>query len=232
VDSQTGYVLALKMNLLPDAVRPLAAQRLVDRIAKNDWRLATGFLGTPYLLEALTETGHTDVAYRLLLNVEYPSWGYLVDHGATTMWERWNSDQLRDPSMNSYNHYAYGAVADWIYRYAAGIDTLESDPGFHTVLLHPTFDPRLGSLDFSYDSAYGAIRSAWQVKGNIVRWDVTIPPNASARLPLSSKQAARFKIDGMPLTESAKIKMAKDGANTYDLPAGSYKFEVALADTN
>ena len=95
--------------------------------------LGTGFLGTPYLLEELTKAGYAKLAYKLLLNTQYPSWGYLVEHGATTMWERWNGDQMQgDPSMNSYNHYAYGAVADWIYRYAAGIDASPLDAGFHT----------------------------------------------------------------------------------------------------
>ena len=111
------------------------------KLQANGWRLGTGFLGTPYLLAVLVDTGHADVAYRLLLSTEYPSWGYLVDHGATTMWERWNGDQMRgDPSMNSYNHYAYGAVADWIYRYAGGVDTTPADAGFHTIQLHPNFD--------------------------------------------------------------------------------------------
>ena len=120
-DTQTGYVLALHMNLLPENLRAAAAQKLVDKIEANHGLLATGFLGTPYLLEELTKAGHADLAYKLLLNTQYPSWGYLVEHGATTMWERWNGDQMKDdPSMNSYNHYAYGAVADWIYRYAAG----------------------------------------------------------------------------------------------------------------
>ncbi len=149
VETQTGYVLALHMNLLPDSLRSVAAKRLVDRLEANQWRLGTGFLGTPYLLSALTDTGHADVAYRLLLNTEYPSWGYLVEHGATTMWERWNGDQMRgDPSMNSYNHYAYGAVADWIYRYAAGIDTVASDPGFHVIRLHPNFRQTTGESGF------------------------------------------------------------------------------------
>src|SRR5207245_5034800 len=122
------------MNLLPDSMRSAAAKRLVDKIAANHGRLATGFLGTPYLLEALADTGHTGVAYRLLLGTEYPSWGYLVGHGATTMWERWNGDQMRsDPSMNSYNHYGYGAVEVWMYSYAAGIDYTELDTGFTTL---------------------------------------------------------------------------------------------------
>jgi alpha-L-rhamnosidase len=96
VETQTGYVLALHMNLLPNSLRSVAAKRLVDRLEANHWRLGTGFLGTPYLLGVLTDTGHADVAYRLLLSTEYPSWGYLVEHGATTMWERWNGDQMRD----------------------------------------------------------------------------------------------------------------------------------------
>jgi alpha-L-rhamnosidase len=136
IETQTTYVLSLHMRLVPESMRATVAQRLVDRIAQNNGLLATGFLGTPYLLEVLTTTGHADVAYHLLLNTQYPSWGYLVDKGATTMWERWNGDKMLDqPGMNSYNHYAYGAVADWIYRYAAGIDTAPTDAGFHTVVL-------------------------------------------------------------------------------------------------
>jgi len=230
VETQTGYVLALHMNLLPEALRPSAAQKLVDRLAANQWRLATGFLGTPYLLSALTDTGHADVAYRLLLNTEYPSWGYLVEHGATTMWERWNGDQKRnDPTMNSYNHYAYGAVGDWIYRYAAGIDVDSSDPGYHTIWLHPTFDPRLGSLDFSYESSYGTIRSSWNISGKTAIWKLTIPPNATARLPLSKAQRESFTMDEKPLTKGSSLRATKRGdQEIYELPSGSYQFEAKL----
>ena len=231
VETQTGYALALHMNLLPDSLRALAAKRLLDRLEINHWRLGTGFLGTPYLLSALTDTGHVDVAYRLLLNTEYPSWGYLVEHGATTMWERWNGDQMRgDPGMNSYNHYAYGAVADWMYRYAAGIDTVPTDPGFHTILLHPNFDKRLGRLDFSYESSYGTIRSAWSIAGNRVIWNLTIPANATGLMPLSGEQAKSFRLNGQLLSQSRKVRVLprKDHGAGYQLPAGSYQFEVAL----
>jgi alpha-L-rhamnosidase len=231
VETQTGYVLALHMNLLPDSVRNVAAKRLVDRIEGNHWRLGTGFLGTPYLLGVLTDTGHADVAYRLLLSTEYPSWGYLVEHGATTMWERWNGDQMRgDPSMNSYNHYAYGAVADWIYRYAAGIDTVPTDPGFHTIRLHPNFDKRLGSLDFSYESSYGTIRSAWSMSGNKATWNLTIPANATGRLPLGREQARSFKLDGQVLSQSSRVRALPNDSSVleYEISAGSYQFEVAL----
>ena len=231
VETQTGYVLALHMNLLPDAARPLAAERLVKRLEANQWRLGTGFLGTPYLLSALTDTGHADVAYRLLLNTEYPSWGYLVNHGATTMWERWNGDQMReDPSMNSYNHYAYGAVADWIYRYAAGIDTVETDPGFHTIHLHPNFDARLGSLDFSYDSTYGTIASSWTVSGKNAVWKLTIPPNAKGELPRALAQKQMFRLAGKPLADNANIHASKnrDNQEVFELPSGTYEFEMAV----
>jgi len=231
VETQTGYVLALHMDLLPLSLRAAAGNRLVARLEGNQWRLGTGFLGTPYLLSALADTGHADVAYRLLLSTEYPSWGYLIDHGATTMWERWNGDQMRnDPSMNSYNHYAYGAVADWIYRYAAGIDTEPLKPGFQAIHLHPNFDRRLGSIDFRYESSYGTIRSAWTVSGNKAVWDVTIPANASGWLPLSEQQAKSFTMDGKSLTESDKIHAAKGSGSEpgYEVPSGNYRFEVAL----
>jgi alpha-L-rhamnosidase len=228
-DTQTSYVLALNMKLVPDALRAAAASRLIAKIEANHGRLATGFLGTPYLLAVLVDTGHSDIAYRLLLNIEYPSWGYLVDHGATTMWERWNGDQMRgDPSMNSYNHYAYGAVADWIYRYAAGIDALPSDAGFHTIYLHPTFDARLGTLDVRYQSSYGEIRSSWSMNGTTATWLVTVPPNATAHLPLSTSQQDKFTLEGKPLSSNKKLRLIStaDGTGTYELPAGTYSFRV------
>jgi alpha-L-rhamnosidase len=228
-DTQTSYVLALEMGLVPDSLRQAAADKLVAKIKDNGWKLSTGFLGTPYLLVVLVDTGHSDVAYRLLLNTEYPSWGYLVGHGATTMWERWNGDQMRgDPSMNSYNHYAYGAVADWIYRYGAGIDAMPGDAGFHTIYLHPTFDSRLGSLDFTYASPYGPIKSSWSMRGAGTTWKVTIPANATGRLPLSVIQGKEFMLGGVPLEQSKRVKTAsaEDGTKFYELTAGSYTFEV------
>jgi alpha-L-rhamnosidase len=227
-DTQTGYVLALHMNLLPDSLRAAAAQKLVAKIEANHGMLATGFLGTPYLLEELTKTGHQDLAYKLLLNTEYPSWGYLVNHGATTMWERWNGDQMKDdPSMNSYNHYAYGAVADWIYRYAAGVDATPLDAGFHTVALHPVFDARLGSATFDYASAYGAIHSDWTAKDKSALWHLTIPANTTGWL--STIDVAKYKVDGIPLGESELAKpVTHDGQGGFELPSGSYSFQVDL----
>ncbi len=246
VETQTGYVLALYMHLMPEDLRVAAADKLVAKIRANGMRLGTGFLGTPYLLEVLASTGHADVAYQLLLNRDYPSWGYLIDHGATTTWERWNGDTMRaDPSMNSYNHYAYGAVAEWLYRFAAGIDTDPADPGFHTVALHPTFDPRLGHLDFTYDSRFGPIHSAWSVGTGVARsagtaarpgdthpkvtWTVTIPPNTSAVLATSRINATLLTLNGKPLAAAA----LEPGPTPGDLrlPAGTYTLTATLQPT-
>jgi len=228
VETQTGYVLALYMDLLPQELRAPAADKLIEKIKQNHWLLGTGFLGTPYLLEVLSDTGHSDIAYRLLLNREYPSWGYLIEHGATTTWERWNGDQMRsDPSMNSYNHYAYGAVAEWMYRYGAGVDTVPTSTGFHTVALHPNFDARLGHLNFDYDSTYGTIHSDWSIEGDHVTWKVIIPPNATAILSTKESNAHNFQIEGSPLEQSAKLH-AGSASGQFTLSSGSYTFAATV----
>ena len=227
VETQTGYVLALYMDLVPHELRAAAAEKLVKKIEDNHWLLGTGFLGTPYLLAVLSDTGHADVAYRLLLNRDYPSWGYVIDHGGTTTWERWNGDaMLGDPAMNSYNHYAYGAVAEWMYRYGAGVDTMPNDAGFHTIYLHPNFDARLGHLKFEYESGYGEIRSEWTVKGDSATWEVVVPANTSAVLPVGATNAASFSLDGVGLEKSSKVKVVGDGE--FELGAGSYRFVAKL----
>ena len=223
-DTQTSYVLALHMNLLPDEMRSQAAGRLVKKIEDNHGLLGTGFVGTPYILEELTKTGHTKLAYDLLLSKGMPSWGYVIDHGGTTTWERWNGDEMMgDPQMNSYNHYAYGAVADWIYRFAAGVDASPLNAGFHTVVLHPVFDARLSPLEFTYASSYGEIKSSWTVKGKTAEWNVTLPANTTGLLALKDTEAARYKVDGVRLSESPLAKKVDAG---FELAAGSYRFEI------
>jgi alpha-L-rhamnosidase len=120
-------------------------------------------------------------------------------------------------------------VADWIYRYAAGIDALPADAGFHTIYLHPNFDDRLGSLDFRYQSSYGEIRSAWDMKGAAVTWMVTIPPNTTAHLPLKASEQNKFTLDGQTLAASKKVRLlsSADETSTWDLPAGTYSFQVS-----
>ena len=227
--TQTGYALALYMKLVPEALRQAAAEKMVKLIHQNDDMLGTGFLGTPYILAALADTGHADLSYKLLLNTRYPSWGYQVEHGATTMWERWNGDKMmNDPGMNSFNHYAYGAVAAWLYEYAAGIDATPDDPGYHQIYLHPHFSRTLGSMNFRYESPYGEVKSMWNAgKSGAVMWRVVIPANASGYLMLSKEEAALYKMDGQSLKSS---EVLEGGMQRYEVAAGTHTFSVAIRE--
>jgi alpha-L-rhamnosidase len=227
-NSQTSYVLALHMHLVPDAQRQAAADRLAADVEAHHWHLTTGFLGTPYIMSVLSSTGHSDVAYKLLLTDTFPSWGYMVQHGATTMWERWNGDQmLNDPGMNSFNHYAYGAVGEWMYRYAAGIDLSPNDQGFHHFVLHPQFDRTLGHAEATYQSEYGPIHSSWKYLHNAVEWTATIPANTSASITLP---AANLMLNGKPITQrTAGLTSSTSSATTQSFEAapGTYRFTIA-----
>jgi alpha-L-rhamnosidase len=134
-----------------------------------------------------------------------------------------------DPSMNSYNHYAYGAVADWLYRSVAGVDATPTDAGFHTVVLHPLFDARLGKVAFDYASAYGPIHSDWKMEGATVDWHVTIPANTTGWLPLTAAEAGEYKLEGSTIAQSKLVKAAThEGKTGYELGSGSYVFQVSV----
>lgn len=173
--TQTEHVLALIFGLCDD--KKTVADNLVKMIRDNGNKLQTGFVGTPYLLHALSQNGYADVAYDLLLQEEYPSWLYEVNHGATTIWEHW--DGIRDDGslwsseMNSYNHYAYGSVMDWVYTVAAGIQVEKA--GFETMVIAPVPDQRIGSLDVSFKSVHGEIRSSWIYSGGKVKYEIVTP---------------------------------------------------------
>jgi alpha-L-rhamnosidase len=180
-NTQTGYLATIFTGVVPRSLRTNMVDRLVKNIEEHGNHLTTGFLGTPFLLSVLDENGHSDLAFKLLLSDTYPSWGYMVKMGATTWWERWNGD-TGDPSMNSYNHYAFGSVMAWVYRRAAGIDTDPTGPGYHHITIHPHFDPALPQLHVEYDSAYGAIVSDWKQSDH--RFTITIPANTTATVTL------------------------------------------------
>jgi alpha-L-rhamnosidase len=186
VDTQTAYLLALAFNLLPNEIRPRAAEHLVENIRRLDWHLSTGFIGISHLNPILTLTGHTDVAYRLLCNEDYPSWLYPVIHGATTIWERWNGwtekDGFFNPAMNSFNHYSLGSVGEWLYRHVAGIELDPEVPGFKHFIIRPFIGGGLTHAGARYESIHGTIESRWQRKGERFRLSVTIPANTSARV--------------------------------------------------
>ena len=219
--TQTSYVVALYTKMAPPTLEPLLVDRLVKDIEARGWHLSTGFLGTPFLLFTLSDHGRTDVAYRLLLNDTYPSWGYMLSKGATTWWERWNGD-TGDPSMNSYNHYAFGSVMAWVYRYAAGIDTTLDAPGFKRIVIHPRLDARMTSVHGEYDSSYGKIISDWKNEpGHPFQLKVTIPANTSAKVVLPAGEGQTVTLDG----QGAQTHL-EGGLQVVDVGSGSYSFEV------
>jgi alpha-L-rhamnosidase len=219
--TQTSYVVALYTKMVPESLEPLLVDKLVKDIEARQWHLSTGFLGTPFLLFTLADHGRSDVAYRLLLNKTYPSWGYMLAKGATTWWERWNGD-TGDPAMNSYNHYAFGSVMAWVYRYAAGIDTTTAAPGFKGIIIHPHVDSRMTAARGEYNSVYGKIISDWHgTAEGPFSLSVTIPANTSAKVFLPAIPGTRVFEDGNPVgTES------ENGAHVIRVGSGTYNFEV------
>jgi alpha-L-rhamnosidase len=220
--TQTSYVVALYTKMAPNSLEPILVDKLVRDIESRNWHLSTGFLGTPFLLFTLADHGRTDVAYRLLLNETYPSWGYMLSKGATTWWERWNGDS-GDPSMNSYNHYAFGSVIAWVYRDMVGIDTSSSSPGFKKIVIRPRLDPRITFAKGEYDSMYGKIVTDWEGRAEgPFSLRVTIPANTTAEvfLPAGSARAR--------ITESGKKLEARRIADSVavSVGSGSYNFKV------
>ena len=219
--TQTSYVVALYTKMAPKDLEPLLVDKLVKDIEARNWHLSTGFLGTPFLLFTLANHERTDVAYRLLLNETYPSWGYMLSKGATTWWERWNGD-TGDPAMNSYNHYAFGSVMAWVYRYVAGIDTTLQAPGFKEIAIRPHVDSRMTSAREEYDSIYGKIISDWKgTPGGPFRLNVTIPANTTATIFLPAIRGAHVTEGGSPVEAHPQ-----DGSYAVHVGSGSFSFEV------
>ena len=191
---QTPALFALRVGVVSGETKDAMIQRLRENFAAHDGCLQTGFLGTSILMQTLTENGMADVAWDLLFQRKNPSWLYSVDNGATTIWERWNSYTLESgmaPSgMNSFNHYAYGCVCQWIWETAAGIAADPAQPGFKHIIMKPIPDKRLGSIDAVYNSAAGTIKSAWKYDGDVCTWHFTVPEGASASVTLPGESEA------------------------------------------
>ncbi len=197
-DTQTAYVLALEFGLLPEGeLRAQAARRLAHEVEERK-HLTTGFLGTPYLLDVLSWFSPDD-AYLLLERTEYPSWLYPVTKGATTIWERWDGikpdGSFQDAGMNSFNHYAYGAVGEWMYSRVAGLGVDERAPGYKHVIIAPLPGGTLTSASARHESMYGPVASAWQGKGDHFLLSVEVPPNATATvfLPRARRDRRRHR---------------------------------------
>lgn len=191
---QTPALFALKNRLLDGEEKEAMTERLRENFAAHGGCLQTGFLGTSILMQTLTENGMGDIAYDLLFQRKNPSWLYSVDNGATTIWERWNSytveDGMAPNGMNSFNHYAYGCVCQWLWETAAGICADTADPGFRHIIMKPLPDRRLGSLDAVFKSVSGEIRSSWRYEGDTWVWDFVIPEGATASVTLPGETAS------------------------------------------
>ncbi|HET6668370.1 MAG TPA: family 78 glycoside hydrolase catalytic domain, partial [Intrasporangium sp.] len=227
-DSQTAYILTITNDLAPAGLRQKVADQFVETLERRDWHLSTGFLGVDGLLPALTEIDRTDIAYRLLQNEDYPSWGYEIGKGATTIWERWNSimpDGTFGPiEMNSFNHYAYGAVGEWMYRTMAGVSALE--PGYKRILVAPEVGDGITSSDFSHRTPYGTVRSAWQQTEDGLELDVTVPGNSTAEVHVPAQRKWEVTEGGRPAYEAEGVKFLRmeDGAAVLEVGSGDYEF--------
>ncbi len=194
-ETQTSYVLALEFGLVPESLKKNAEERLTALVDEADGHLRTGFLGTPYLTWVLDRAGKEEVAFDLLFNETYPSWFYPINQGATTMWERWNSyshkDGFGDAKMNSFNHYAYGAVGLWMYERVAGLAPDPKHPGYKHFYVRPLVGGPLTLAKAELDTPYGLASSAWSKEGELLRMSVTVPPNTTATIVFPSDRAPK-----------------------------------------
>jgi alpha-L-rhamnosidase len=228
--TQTSYVLTLQFDLCPAALRPKLVAELVRDIEQRNWQLTTGFVSTSYIQNVLTRANRLDVAYKLLHQKKWPSWLYAVTQGATTIWERWDGwtqeKGYQDKGMNSFNHYAYGAIGAWLYAVVAGIDLDPAQPGYKHIRLAPRPGGELTRARGHLQTMHGEVVSSWKIGANRFEWEVTVPPNttASARIPVPA--GASITEGGKPLARTTGITAVKSTrtATSCELVSGKYKF--------
>ncbi|KJF43403.1 alpha-L-rhamnosidase [Draconibacterium sediminis] len=227
--TQTAYVIALTFGILPDSMVDDAADYLAKDVEKFR-HLTTGFLGTPILCPTLSAIGRDDLAFMLLNRKDYPSWLYPVTQGATTIWERWDGQKpdgsFQDVGMNSFNHYAYGAIGEWLYNHVAGIKVDENNPGYKKFFLAPNPGGGLTQVDATFNSVYGPIKSDWKISDGQMIYQVEVPANTSAEVVLPKAKVAEINMDG-DLKSSAK----QTGTDvTVSVGSGTYTFSYPMAE--
>lgn len=224
-DCQTSYLLALAFDILPENMRAAAFEKFLKTLERADYHLRTGFVGTPLINAVLTKFGRSDLAYRLLFTETYPSWLYTVNQGATTMWERWNSfskkDGFGDANMNSFNHYAYGAIGQWLYGDVAGLWNDESAAGYKNIVFAPKTSEKLSFASASLETPYGRAASSWRRSDGVLEWTVAIPPNATGTLHLPTKKLDTVRVNGEPLNLRAGSDAA--GGVLKGVKSGEYR---------
>lgn len=217
--SQTAYVLALHFDLLPEDLRMVATDELVADIERRDMHLSTGFVGAPYLAHVLSQNGKLDTAYALLFQKTWPSWLYSVTQGATTVWERWDGwteeNGFQDPIMNSFNHYAYGSIGNWLYSVVTGIEIDPRQPGYKHIVLRAQPGGGVTQATGKLETLYGKIVSQWTLSDNQFEWQVIVPPNTTATVYLPWKEAQKITLNGQPVM-----------GTVHEVEAGEYHFIV------
>ncbi len=231
-DTQAGYALALGFELLPEDLRAKAAARMATRVADYKGHISTGFHTTVHLMNELTRYGYHDVAYRLITNRTIPSWGYTIEQGATTIWERWDGfvkgRGFQDQGMNSFCHYAIGSVAEWMYGTMLGINPDEKAPGYAHFLLRPRPGGGLTWAKGSYDSLRGRIASQWKVEGDVTSYAFSVPANTSATLYLPAKDKSAVTEGGRPAESAESVRFLRQEGDCalFELGSGTYAFAV------
>ena len=229
-NTQTAYSLALAFGLLPDDIQERAAQRLADDV-DNFKHITTGFLGASLVCPVLGDYGHYEQAFMLLNRKDYPSWLYPVTKGATTIWERWDGlkpdGTFQDKGMNSFNHYAYGAIGDWLYRVVAGLDIDERNPGYKHIFIRPHPGGGLTHAKARHESLYGPVESGWRLTGQKMAVKVEVPPNTTATIRLPKAKVANVKETGKSLQNAEAISDIHQDGDTVVMRVGSglYSFE-------
>lgn len=230
--TQTSYLLALGFNLLSENKQANAKKYLLEKIAEADNHLRTGFLGTPLLSQVLDETGEIDLMYKLLFNETYPSWFYSINQGATTIWERWNSyskaEGFNPQNMNSLNHYAYGAIGEWMYERIAGIAPLE--PGYKSIRIAPKPRDPLTSASASVNTPYGKVSSSWEISNGEFQLVVVVPPNTSAQVSMPVNTQNELMLNGVLFEANSNINVMSTNNNTFKLLVnpGTYTFKSKI----
>jgi len=230
-DTQAGYALALHFELLPEKLRPSAFKYMLDGIARYNGHMSTGFHSTYRMMLELTRAGRNEVAYDLINNRTFPSWGYSIENGATTIWERWDGyvkgRGFQDKGMNSFNHYAIGAVGEWMYRVILGINDDDAHPAYEHFTLRPRPGGGLKWARGYYDSIRGRIESSWSVAEGRLKFDVTIPANTTATVYVPAKNVESVTESGRRASMQAGVEFVRmeDGAAVFTVQSGKYSFE-------
>ena len=227
-NTQTAYALALNFGLLDGSEAQQAAQRLVDNIGQHDGHLSTGFLGTPELSRALSQNGRLDVAFALLTQRTYPGWLYPITRGATTMWERWDGirpdGSFEEKSMNSFNHYAFGAIGDWMYRTIGGLDVDDAAPGYKHAIIAPVVGGGITSAKTELQTPYGVLSSDWQLVMDRMTLTVVVPANTVATVTLRKATAATARESGVPLSSAAGVHSVRVQGSDLVVEIGSGRY--------